>query len=104
MPRANDIMTPIHPGEVLREEFLEAMGISQYRLAKDLGVSPMRVSQIVRGERAVTADTAMRLARYFGNSVDFWLGLQMQYEIETAEDESGDRIDQEVTPLSKAGV
>jgi len=101
MPKANDIKTPIHPGEVLLEEFLEAMGLSQYRLAKDIGVSQIRISQIVRGERAVTADTAMRLSRYFGNSVDFWLGLQMQFDIETAEDESGDRIDREVTPLSK---
>lgn len=101
MPNANDIKTPIHPGEVLFEEFLEPMGLSQYRLAKDIGVSQIRISQIVRGQRAVTADTAMRLSRYFGNSVDFWLGLQMQFDIETAEDESRDRIDREVTPLGK---
>lgn len=101
MPKPNDIKTPIHPGEILLAEFLEPMAISQYRLAKDINVPQIRISQIVRGERAVTADTAMRLSRYFGNSVDFWLGLQMHYDIEVAQDALAGRIDKEVKPRKK---
>ena len=86
----------VHPGEVLLEEFLKPMGISQYRLAKDIGISPMRVSEIVRGKRAVTADTALRLARYFGTSVKFWMGLQDDYEVERARQALGDRLEQVV--------
>ena len=86
----------VHPGEVLLEEFLKPMGISQYRLARDIGISPMRVSEIVRGKRAVTADTALRLARYFGTSVKFWMGLQDDYEVERARQVLGDRLDQVV--------
>ncbi len=90
----------IHPGEILLEEFLKPMGISQYRLAKDTGISPMRVSEIVRGKRAVTADTALRLARYFGTSVKFWMGLQDDYEVERARLALAGRLEKEVYPLA----
>lgn len=93
-------MQPIHPGEVLLEEFLEPMGISQYRLAKDVNVDPRRINAIVHGERAVTADTALRLSRYFGTSARFWLNLQMQYDLERQEDELGDRLLHEVKELA----
>ena len=76
----------IHPGEILFEEFLKPMGISQNQLGRDLGVSPRRVNEIVHGKRSVTADTALRLAAYFGNSASFWLGLQMDYDLDVAED------------------
>ena len=76
--------TPIHPGEILQEEFLQPLGISQYRLAREIGVPAMRISKIVRGERGISADTALRLARYFGMSTEFWTGIQTHYEIEQA--------------------
>jgi addiction module HigA family antidote len=91
---------PIHPGEILSEEFLKPMGISQYRLAKEIGVPSMRVSKIVRGERGISADTALRLARYFGMSVEFWTGIQTHYEIERARMELGDRLEEEVKVLA----
>jgi addiction module HigA family antidote len=75
---------PIHPGEILIEEFLKPMGISQYQLARDIGVPAMRISKIVHGERGISADTALRLARYFGMSVEFWTGIQTHFEIENA--------------------
>ena len=87
---------PIHPGSILNEEFLKPMGISQNRLGRDLGVAPRRVNEIVLGKRRITADTALRLARYFGNSASFWLGLQMDYDLETAQDELASRIRNEV--------
>ena len=90
---------PIHPGEILLEEFLKPMGISQYRLAKDIGVPAMRINKIVRGERAITADTALRLARYFGMSVEFWTGIQTHYEIEMAKMNLGDALEEEVKVL-----
>lgn len=90
----------IHPGEILLEDFLKPMNISQYRLAKDTAISPMRVSEIVRGKRAVTADTALRLARYFGTSVKFWMGLQDDYEVERARLALADRLEKEVYPLA----
>ena len=77
---------PIHPGEILNEEFLLPLNISQYRLAKSIGVDPRRVHAIVHGERAITAETALLLSRFFGNSAQFWMGLQTQYDLETAED------------------
>lgn len=77
---------PIHPGEILNEEFLLPMNISQYRLAKSIGVDPRRIHAIVHGERAITAETALLLSRFFGNSAQFWMGLQTQYDLETAED------------------
>lgn len=90
---------PIHPGEILLEEFLKPMDISQYRLAKDIGVPAMRVSKIVRGERGISADTALRLARYFGMSVEFWMGIQAHYELEVARMQLEDRLEAEVKVL-----
>jgi antitoxin HigA-1 len=87
----------VHPGEVLLEEFLEPMGLSQYRLAKDVSVPPRRINEIVHGKRAVTADTALRLARYFGTTPRFWLNLQAQYDLDIEADRLGDRLDREVT-------
>jgi addiction module HigA family antidote len=87
---------PTHPGEILGEEFLKPMGISQYRLAKDIGVPAMRINKIVRGERGISADTALRLARYFGMSVDFWTGIQIHYDTEKAKMTLGDRLEKEV--------
>lgn len=91
---------PIHPGEILSEEFLKPMSISQYRLAREIGVPAMRISKIVRGERGISADTALRLARYFGMSVEFWTGIQTHYEIEMARMELGDRLEEEVKVLA----
>jgi len=89
-------LQPIHPGEILLEEFLKPMGISQYRLAKDTGVPPRRINEIVHGTRAVSADTALRLSRYFGTSERFWLNLQVRYDIEVEKDRLGDSLDREV--------
>jgi addiction module HigA family antidote len=89
-------LQPIHPGEVLLEEFLKPMNLSQSRLALDIGVHPRRINEIVLGKRSVTADTALRLARYFGNSPQFWLGLQAEHDLDVAEDLLGDRLDREV--------
>ena len=91
-------LAPVHPGEVLREEFLSPMDISQYRLAKDIGVPPRRVNEIVHGSRAVSVDTALRLARYFGTSERFWLNLQAQHDLDVEYDRIGDRIEREVIP------
>lgn len=89
-------MAPVHPGEILMKEFLEPMGISQYRLSKDLSVAPRRINEIVHGKRAITADTALRLARFFGTTERFWLNLQTRYDIELHKDLLGDRLEQEV--------
>lgn len=89
----------IHPGVILLEEFLIPMGISQYRLAKDINVPPRRINEIVHGKRAVTADTALRLGRFFGTSPQFWLNLQARYDIEITEDRLSDRLDLEVQAL-----
>jgi addiction module HigA family antidote len=89
-------LPPVHPGEVLLEDFMKPLGLSQYRLAQDLHVSPIRISQIVHGKRAVTADTALRLARYFGTSADVWVRLQARYDLECAEVELAGKINQEV--------
>ena len=86
-------LPPIHPGEILDEDFLQPMNITQYRLAKAIGVDPRRIHAIVRGERAITAETALLLARYFGNSAGFWMGLQGQYELECAKDRIAHRLD-----------
>lgn len=88
---------PIHPGEVLLEEFLKPFEISQYRLAKETSVPPRRINEIVRGMRSITADTALRLARYFGTSERFWLNLQTRYDLETEKDRLGDRLEREVS-------
>ena len=89
-------LPPVHPGEILREEFLEPMGITQYRLAKDTTVPPRRINEIVHGKRSITADTALRLARYFGTSERFWLNLQARYDLESEKDRLGRRLDREV--------
>jgi len=89
-------LSPIHPGEVLLEDFMKPLKLTQYRLAKDIGVAPLRISQIVHGERAITVDTAMRLARYFGTSAGVWLRLQVRYDLEVAETSIGERIKREV--------
>ena len=93
---ANMTLTPVHPGEVLLKEFLEPMGISQYRLAKDISVPPRRINEIVHGKRSVTADTALRLSRYFGTSERFWLNLQTGYDLDIERDRLGDRLEAEV--------
>ena len=90
---------PTHPGEILLEEFLKPMGISQYRLSKDIGVPAMRINKIVRGERGISADTALRLARYFGMSVEFWTGIQTHYDTEIAKMALADRLEKEVKIL-----
>jgi antitoxin HigA-1 len=89
---------PTHPGEVLLEDFLKPLGMSQYALAKALGVPEMRISELVHGKRAITPDTALRLARYFGTSAEFWLGMQTTYDLELARERLGPRIDATVRP------
>jgi len=96
-------MPPVSPGEILQEEFLRPLGISQYRLAKGLTVPPRRINEIVHGKRAVTADTALRLARHFGTSERFWLNLQARYDLEIEKDRLGDRLRREVQVLVSAG-
>ena len=91
-------LAPVHPGKILLEEFLRPMGISQYRLAKDISVPPRRINEIVHGKRSVTADTALRLSRYFGMSDRFWLNLQTHYDLEVEKDRLADRLDVEVKP------
>ena len=95
-------LPPIHPGEVLLEDFMKPLGLSQYRVAKDIGVSPIRINQIVHGKRAVTADTAMRLGRYFGTSAEVWVRLQARYDLEVAREQNGERIEREVKALKAA--
>ena len=89
-------LPPIHPGEILMEEFLKPMGISQYRLAKDINVPPRRINEIVHGQRTITPDTALRLSRYFGLSERFWINLQTRYDLEVEKDRLQDRLDTEV--------
>lgn len=96
------LTTPIHPGEILLEEFLEPLELSQYRLAKDISVPARRINEIVHGERAITADTALRLSRFFGTSERFWLNLQTRYDLEMERDRLGSRLDAEVIPLKEA--
>ena len=89
-------LSPIHPGEILLEDFMKPLGLSQYRLAHDIGVTPIRISQIVNGQRSITVDTAMRLARYFRTSAAVWLRLQVRYDLEVAEGELSKKINKEV--------
>ena len=89
-------LTPIHPGEVLLHDFLEGLGLSQYRLAQDISVPPRRINEIVHGKRAISADTALRLARYFGTSPQFWLNLQSRYDLDIEQDKLGARLRTEV--------
>jgi len=93
---------PIHPGEVLAEDFLEPLGLSQYRLAHDISVPPRRINEIVHGDRAISADTALRLARFFGTSDRFWLNLQTRYDLEVERDHLGSRLAKEVRVLARA--
>ncbi len=93
---------PIHPGEVLLKEFLDPMGLSQNRLALNIGVPARRINEIVLGKRGLTADTALRLAKFFGMSAQFWAGLQSEYDLDIAADKLGDRIDREVKAYAKA--
>ena len=95
----NKKFPPIHPGEILLEEFLRPMGISQYKLAKDISVHPRRINEIVHGKRSITADTALRLAKYFGQSERFWLNLQARYDLEVEKDRLEGRLENEVKVL-----
>ena len=95
---SNRDLEAIHPGEVLLDEFLVPMGISQYRLAKDVSVPQRRISEIVQGKRGITADTALRLGRFFAMEAEFWLNLQARYDLSRAEDELGKQLDKEVQP------
>jgi len=92
-------LPPVHPGEVLLEDFIKPLGLSQYRVAKDIGVPVLRINQIVRGQRSITADTALRLARYFGTSANVWLRMQARYDLEVAEAKIAKRINREVKIL-----
>ncbi|MFH1524716.1 MAG: HigA family addiction module antitoxin [Chloroflexota bacterium] len=96
---------PVHPGEILLEEFLKPMGLSQYQLAKDINVPARRINEIVHGDRSITADTALRLSRYFGMSENFWMNLQARYDLETQKDRLAGRLDREVQvyAISHAG-
>jgi addiction module HigA family antidote len=96
-------LNPVHPGEVLLEEFLKPLGLSQNRLSLEIGVHPRRINEIVLGKRRITADTALRLARYFGTSPQFWMGLQNDYDLDVAADSLGNRLDIEVRPMVISG-
>jgi addiction module HigA family antidote len=102
MPRNK--VPPVHPGEILLEELLKPLGISQYRLAKEISVPPRRINEIVHGTRAITADTALRLARYFGTSERFWLNLQTHYDLEIEKDRLGKRLEREVKAMASTHV
>ena len=91
--QAQDRLPPIHPGEILSDEFLVPMKVTQYRLAKAIGVDPRRIHAIVHGQRAITAETALLLSRFFGNTAEFWMGLQTQYDLEMASDRMGNRLE-----------
>jgi addiction module HigA family antidote len=93
---------PIHPGEILVKEFLDPLKISQYRLAKDIGVTPRRINEIVHGRRAISADTALRLSQFFGMEAQFWMNLQSRYDMEVTRDQFQDKIKKEVRPFSRA--
>ena len=93
---------PIHPGEILEADFLAPLSLTQYRLAKDISVPPRRINEIIKGERAITADTALRLARYFGNSAEFWINLQSHYELEKESDRLARRLSREVRIMQPA--
>ena len=95
-------LTPIHPGEVLQADFLEPLELSQYRLAHDISVPPRRINEIVHGKRAISADTALRLARYFGTTEHFWLNLQARFDLEVQRDLLGSRLAREVRVLDRA--
>ena len=96
------VIPPIHPGEILKEEFLEPLGLSQYRVAVDISVPPRRINEIVHGKRSISADTALRLARYFGTTDRFWLNLQTHYDLEKERDRLGNRLETEVLVLERS--
>jgi len=96
-------MKPVHPGEILFEEFLEPMELSQSALARGIGVPPRRINEIVHGTRRLTADTALRLARFFGMSAEFWLGLQMDFDLDSESDKLGARLEREVSEYRRTG-
>src|SRR5947209_19671991 len=96
MPRRSEKLAPVHPGEILLEEFLTPLGLSQSRLARDTSVPPRRISEIIRGTRSISAETALRLARYFGTTERFWLNLQAHYDLEVEKDRLGNRLTREV--------
>jgi addiction module HigA family antidote len=98
--RTQKKVAPVHPGDILRDEFMQPLGLSQTRLGRDLGVSPRRINEIVHGKRSITADTALRLSRYFGTSAEFWLGLQTDYDLDLATNRLSDRILREVKVFS----
>ena len=93
MSQEQEMVPPIHPGEILNEEFLLPLDVTQYRLAKAIGVDPRRIHAIVHGQRSITAETALLLSRFFGNSAEFWMGLQSQYDLETASERMGERLE-----------
>jgi addiction module HigA family antidote len=97
---SDKMFAPVHPGEILLEEFLKPMGISQYKLAKDINVHPRRINEIVHGQRAISADTALRLSRYFGLSERFWMNLQARYDLEVEKDRLAGRLEREVKVLA----
>ena len=99
---ATNKMAPIHPGEILLEEFLQPLNLSQYRLSKDISVPPRRINEIVHGKRAITADTALRLARYFETTDRFWINLQTRYDLEIEKDRLGTKLETEVQVLDRA--
>jgi addiction module HigA family antidote len=99
---ADTVMAPVHPGEILLEEFLKPLGVSQYHLAKQIGVPARRINEIVHGQRRISADTALRLARFFGTSERFWINLQARYDLEAEKDRLGDTLDT-IRPLSATG-
>ena len=99
---ATNKMAPIHPGEILLEEFLQPLNLSQYRLSKDISVPPRRINEIVHGKRAISADTALRLARYFETTDRFWINLQTRYDLEIEKDRLGAKLETEVQVLDRA--
>jgi addiction module HigA family antidote len=99
---AEEKLPPIHPGEILLEEFLKPMGLSQYRVAKDINVPPRRINEIVHGKRGISADTALRLSRYFGLSERFWMNLQSRYDMEIEKDRIAGRLEKEVQVYAAA--
>jgi addiction module HigA family antidote len=100
MAETGKIMPPVHPGELLLEEFLGPMGITPYKLAKDIGVLPPRIYEILKGARSISADTALRLSRYFGMSEGYWINAQAHYDLEVEKDRSGESIERDVKPLA----
>ena len=95
-------LPPVHPGEILQEEFLGPMGISQYRLAKSISVPARRINEVVHGKRSITADTALRLSRFFGTSERFWMNLQTRYDLEVEKERLGDRLEAEIIEHARA--